>query len=118
MVEIWKWMEIFSNRATVTLLQGDMESDSEEEWEEASEHPPASPTCGQDSSDPDPRPYTTARVKSREVPSDKASVKVASRDFQLGTQTDEQEFLELTREEMMESLPDSPLPRGQVIFLS
>lgn len=92
-----------------------MESDSEGEWEEPGQHPPASPNCGHDPGNPDLRPHTTAHVKSREGSRDGGGV--ASRDFQLGSQTDEQEFLEACREEMMECLPESPLPRGQVSYL-
>ena len=88
-----------------------MEFDSEEEWEEASQHPPASPTCEQNSGEQDARPFTTARVTSREA----SRNTLGSRDYELGTQTEEQEYLQAAREEMMECISDSPLPRGQVI---
>ena len=97
-----------------------MEVESEEEWEEASQHPPASPNCGHDSNNQDLRPHTTARVTSREASREKLASreasreKLTSRDFELGSQTIEEEYLESAREEMMECFPDSPLPRGQV----
>ncbi|XP_063681155.1 katanin-interacting protein-like isoform X3 [Bolinopsis microptera] len=94
--------------------QGDMEFDSEEEWEEASQHPPASPTCEQDSGEQNARPFTTARVTSREA----SRNTLGSRDYELGTQTEEQEYLEAARDEMMECISDSPLPRGQVLKLN
>ena len=92
-----------------------MEFDSEDECEEASQHPPASPNCGEDTSDI--RPYTSARVTSREATREGSRGTVASRDFELGTQTLEEEYLVAARQEMMECISESPVPRGQVISL-
>ncbi|KAL5254351.1 hypothetical protein ACHWQZ_G013960 [Mnemiopsis leidyi] len=96
--------------------QGDMEFDSEDECEEASQHPPASPNCGEDTSDI--RPYTSARVTSREATREGSRGTVASRDFELGTQTLEEEYLVAARQEMMECISESPVPRGQVLTLT
>ena len=92
-----------------------MEFDSEEEGEETAQHPPASPNCGQDTSDI--RPHTSARVTSREATREGSRGTVASRDFELGTQTLEEEYLVAAREEMMECISESPVPRGQVIAI-
>ena len=93
-----------------------MEFDSEEEGEETAQHPPASPNCGQDTGDI--RPHTSARVTSREATREGSRGTVASRDFELGTQTLEEEYLVAAREEMMERISESPVPRGQVVFFN
>ena len=68
-----------------------MEEESEEEWDPASTHPPMSPTCGGDNA----RPFTTSRGPSRDA---KARDQLKSRDFELATQTEDEEYLVAARQ--------------------
>lgn len=68
-----------------------MEEESEEESDLVSQHPPSSPTCGGD----DVRPFTTSRGPSRDKESRE---QLKSRDFELATQTVEEEYLAAARQ--------------------